>query len=768
MSKMLLSGLIVATLALTPVLAVSKTIDDNLKVSPIKSAATTSPLTWSAILRPYQGVDVVYDVGVTEQKFFEKTTGTFDSRAANGFAMSDIDIVVEPSSGERKYSAVFEKLGAAGVANTELWVLPLQDFKDKVVQRSAADYRLIDIETYLEGSQRYFVGIFRKGGAQQDVDEAMTWSMFHTRQTANKNGGLVLTHIKPYVEGGQERVFALWEVSSDARNASWVGDWNSLAKANFHYAASGLRMVDLESFESNGQRHYAAVWLPGSGAYDLVAANDGHVLALKVSGSGAAKLVPAVIQAERGYMPPAGMAAAFHDYLDNIGVVGYSYSLTENRLLTARGGFGQARSSSEPVNPGLNMTASSRQDLASVTKMVTAVAVMKLISESSKVKLDTPFMDIIGKNFSTVGSGVKLVTIRDLLQHTSGLYEKDCSDPAASIKMPATDTKEYRTINYCLLRSVVEEASGQLFEKYLAAKVFSPMGILNVNCDPNYGTPSQTLYYKAGDPNNGWLGNDRARSLLVCGGGGLQANASQMNLFLQRLVENRVLLPGDLTQMQNEGMGMYKFSTVLGNGHTHNGAFENGNNQGATNIIAMLDSDKQFALLTNSQVDGDVDVDSVLRESINRMNAMPIGTVRIVNDHYAWCMTLQFGSSQDFTNILLQQCDGTSKQKFILRPIVVDGLGPTGENLLEMYDTGKCVDINQGSTAANANAIQYSCHGDVNERFYLDAAPGFGDLKLIKNAKSGLCLSSGSNAVMVVQVACAPNDGKQRFQIQLQ
>jgi hypothetical protein len=207
---------------------------------------------------------------------------------------------------------------------------------------------------------------------------------------------------------------------------------------------------------------------------------------------------------------------------------------------------------------------------------------------------------------------------------------------------------------------------------------------------------------------------------------------------------------------------------VLGNGHTHNGAFENGNNQGATNIIAMLDSDKQFALLTNSQVDGDVDVDSVLRESINRMNAMPIGTVRIVNDHYAWCMTLQFGSSQDFTNILLQQCDGTSKQKFILRPIVVDGLGPIGENLLEMYDTGKCVDINQGSTAANANAIQYSCHGDVNARFYLDAAPGFGDLKLIKNAKSGLCLSSGSNAVMVVQVACAPNDGKQRFQIQLQ
>jgi hypothetical protein len=164
MSKMLLSGLIVATLALTPVLAVSKTIDDNLKVSPIKSAATTSPLTWSAILRPYQGVDVVYDVGVTEQKFFEKTTGTFDSRAANGFAMSDIDIAVEPSSGERKYSAVFEKLGAAGVANTELWVLPLQDFKDKVVQRSAADYRLIDIETYLEGSVS-FRGKLRSGQA---------------------------------------------------------------------------------------------------------------------------------------------------------------------------------------------------------------------------------------------------------------------------------------------------------------------------------------------------------------------------------------------------------------------------------------------------------------------------------------------------------------------------------------------------------------------------------------------------------------------------
>ncbi|HEY3926618.1 MAG TPA: serine hydrolase domain-containing protein [Acidothermaceae bacterium] len=109
-----------------------------------------------------------------------------------------------------------------------------------------------------------------------------------------------------------------------------------------------------------------------------------------------------------------------------------------------------------------------RHEWASVTKLVTAVCVLRLIDEG-KIALDEP-------------AGPPDSTVRHLLAHASGLG----FDEGAALSKPER-RRVYSNAGFDLLGTLVSERSGLPFALYAADAVFEPLGMQASSID---GTPS--------------------------------------------------------------------------------------------------------------------------------------------------------------------------------------------------------------------------------------------------------------------------------------
>jgi CubicO group peptidase (beta-lactamase class C family) len=120
-------------------------------------------------------------------------------------------------------------------------------------------------------------------------------------------------------------------------------------------------------------------------------------------------------------------------------------------------------------------------EIASCTKPFTAVAVMKL-AEEGKLSLDDP----IGKHLPGVPENCQAITVRHLLQHTSGIPGTNSNgagtDLAAVLPTfldggPRTkpgEKHEYWNQGYSLLSEVIARASGMPYTEYCREAIFKP------------------------------------------------------------------------------------------------------------------------------------------------------------------------------------------------------------------------------------------------------------------------------------------------------
>jgi CubicO group peptidase (beta-lactamase class C family) len=133
-------------------------------------------------------------------------------------------------------------------------------------------------------------------------------------------------------------------------------------------------------------------------------------------------------------------------------------------------------------------TPSTNYRLASVTKQFTATAVM-ILADRKKLRFDNVLTDFF-PDFPAYG---KKITVRNLLQHTSGLIEYENAMPETTTvqlldkdvlalmkKQDSTyfepGTKYlYSNSGYALLALIVEKQSGMTFAKFLNRNIFKPL-----------------------------------------------------------------------------------------------------------------------------------------------------------------------------------------------------------------------------------------------------------------------------------------------------
>lgn len=145
------------------------------------------------------------------------------------------------------------------------------------------------------------------------------------------------------------------------------------------------------------------------------------------------------------------------------------------------------------LEKGIEATPRTVYPIASATKPFTATAIMILV-ERGLVDLDRPAGDCLPPGSLKAFEGeVAGVTIRRILQHTSGLpmfwdfYFEGASRQRpplervlrryAIIVSPPGGGYNYSNLGYAVLESVIERASGKAYPDFMAGEVFRPLGL---------------------------------------------------------------------------------------------------------------------------------------------------------------------------------------------------------------------------------------------------------------------------------------------------
>jgi D-alanyl-D-alanine carboxypeptidase len=183
-------------------------------------------------------------------------------------------------------------------------------------------------------------------------------------------------------------------------------------------------------------------------------------------------------------------AAEIEKYLESLtdeNSPGFSYLIAKDGLIIAKGGIGLANIESKTPNSTDTIFRA-----ASITKQFTAVSILQL-ADQGKLTLD----DKLGKYFPELPNAEK-ITIRHLLNHTSGIWEqeKDEDFPFPIEKeVPITQHLAYIQKNkpyfepgeqwkYCnnsyfILGLIVEKITNTSLETYMSSKIFKPLGMKN-------------------------------------------------------------------------------------------------------------------------------------------------------------------------------------------------------------------------------------------------------------------------------------------------
>lgn len=227
---------------------------------------------------------------------------------------------------------------------------------------------------------------------------------------------------------------------------------------------------------------------------------------------------PAVLRGAAEPTQPLDDAVA--QIMRRYGIPGAALGIARaGRIVYARG-FGLAdRDKNEPV------TAQSRFRIASVTKPLTAAAVLRLC-ELGKLTLDEPVLPRLGLEplSGTFGdSRLGRITSRQLLQHTGGWNKAASGDPmfkspeicrAAGIPGPA-DAKltirwvlgrkldhepgtrySYSNVGYCILGRLIEAVTGQRYADAMRRLVLDPCGAGGIELGRSLERqPGEVCYY---------------------------------------------------------------------------------------------------------------------------------------------------------------------------------------------------------------------------------------------------------------------------------
>jgi CubicO group peptidase (beta-lactamase class C family) len=177
--------------------------------------------------------------------------------------------------------------------------------------------------------------------------------------------------------------------------------------------------------------------------------------------------------------------AFIQERITSLNIPGAAVAIVRDGEIIHLAGYGHANEAGDPVTPQTSFL------LASLSKSVTAVAVMQLV-EAGQIELDAPVQQYLPWLLPATP-----ITVRQLLHQTSGLdetrgyrrnLEPDGPDALANSVRQLADTKlnnppgaafEYSNSNYDILGLLIETVTGQSYADAIQANIFTPLAMDN-------------------------------------------------------------------------------------------------------------------------------------------------------------------------------------------------------------------------------------------------------------------------------------------------
>lgn len=203
--------------------------------------------------------------------------------------------------------------------------------------------------------------------------------------------------------------------------------------------------------------------------------------------------------------------SAMAHFVRQQGIVGSSVGIVKDGQLIYAKGFGHTEQETQQQVQPYHLFR-----IGSISKLITAVAIMKL-QEEGKLKLDDKVFGEEGILKSHLYQNIKdpkayQITVRHLLDHTAGWSKRTYGDPmfiphkiAKEMKVPSPASLDaiikfilskpipyrpgtyydYSNFGYCLLGKVIEELSGMPYEEYVRQDILYPLGITGMRLAKN-------------------------------------------------------------------------------------------------------------------------------------------------------------------------------------------------------------------------------------------------------------------------------------------
>jgi CubicO group peptidase (beta-lactamase class C family) len=183
----------------------------------------------------------------------------------------------------------------------------------------------------------------------------------------------------------------------------------------------------------------------------------------------------------------AAIDAYIQEEMRDVHIPGLALGVVHGDEVVHLKSFGEADPSGRAVTPQTPFI------LASSSKSFTALAIIQL-SEAGKVDLDAPVKRYIPWFRVANKAASNRITVRNLLNHTSGLPEDTAFEPMRSTAMSddaleervrtlsdvqlnhrVSATFEYTDANYDVLGLIVQRVAGQSYESYVQEHIFTPL-----------------------------------------------------------------------------------------------------------------------------------------------------------------------------------------------------------------------------------------------------------------------------------------------------
>ncbi|KEO91784.1 hypothetical protein EH31_03680 [Erythrobacter longus] len=207
-------------------------------------------------------------------------------------------------------------------------------------------------------------------------------------------------------------------------------------------------------------------------------------------------------------------------------------------------------------------TSDTRFRIGSVTKQFTAVSIL-LLQERGLINIEDP----ISKYIEDAPESWAKITVRDLLQHTSGIPNLTSLDSFGTQKFLPTSQDEliatfsglplefepnsewrYSNSNFVLLSRMVETASKMSYQDFVKTNLFDPLGMKSTGIDRSAEIlPKRAAGYSPSD--DGIINAEYVNMAIPTGAGALYSSTGDLLKWQRGLFGGKVLSEASMTQL---------------------------------------------------------------------------------------------------------------------------------------------------------------------------------------------------------------------------